>query len=649
MKFGAILTQLLSKYTYRERFIGAILLIYLGLMLPVYWVYELQGDRLSQVERQLEGVVKGRNLLDSYDKIIDDYISWSSHPNDPVTLSINISNLSFDFPLLSSNLESLSQREDYSSKNAYFLTVIDLIETAIRSNAYESHLVLQQNQGLKDLVQGIYFMLPHDNALAAEIYAKSVISSGDKEAQRLFQSSIEHFKQHIMMSKVLLEGAYTAVVGVGGLDESRFELARQSLLNVYRWDSRFIDAALKNFSLEEGMGETEAKLLAQRVIANINVARNEGAALLLDLLRLEQIGYQKARYLFFVPFAIFTVLLVCLIIFRIFSGHFLLISEYISGLLRGDFSEPLYVNPHEELGQFTFRLKTLSNSILRLAFNARVYKKRIQQLLAAVKGELEVRRGQQRVVQRALSGLCTSAHECFLSVQSLADGAGYFAKESKGWITLSDSKTLIGEMPQKIKALEERSTHICKLLSEGNIKVEKTAAMTDLLTHVSEQASLLSLNADLEAISLGCGHTEFVGISHRINSFSSAALSSSASVNTVVRELSMKISNVITSANKCCRTISKGDDYLARVKSGLDAVGMRDEATYQNFQRMSQLMNTQSSVAVNIERLSESLNDLWKRNSAILDDLERSVAEERGLLKSLSDATAKIFSRGDRA
>lgn len=654
------MSHYLSRFSYRQRYIAWMIFVLLCLVLPVCWLWRMETQYLSRVDLQLRGVQEGRALFKLYDTVLDDYVRWASQPLNPrmddgglergLPLDLPL-DLPFDLPELNlpeldlvwNQIQAWKGQGDLSKQNGLYLKVIETINRAIIATAFRSELVLQNEIWLEKLVKGIYFRLAGDSAMVAEIYALSVIADLEDDT---IKRRIEHFRQHVMKSKIGLESAYTFIDSLALEEDGTLSNARQQLLDIYRWDSRFIEAVKENIILGSGKGIFEAKILAYRVMRDIKETRNSAEALLLQLLNEEQASAAYQRLITVV--ALFSLIAVFAIawIFRLLSGHFIIIQNYIKELSRGNFNEPLYVNRHEELGQFALALKVMGGSIQQMLLQMRDRQQKLALSTSHIAAGLDEERHAEKSQKKAFNSLQECSQGMAELSRGLANAMDAFAAKAKQQLLEDQSEEMVAEMHAKLKALVEASEDILARLSEAQDKVMRTHAIAGFMAHVSDQAASLSLKADIEVLHLGADQTIFRGITGEIHHFSDAASTSSEAIGKIIGEMSHSVTHWRAAALKCAREMTQGANSLVSAKLQIGRITTQDLIQTGLLQVINELMEKQAEIEGGLMDAIGDLETTLQEHNATVYKLDDAAAMMRKALKDLENALSALSVQG---
>lgn len=212
------------------------------------------------------------------------------------------------------------------------------------------------------------------------------------------------------------------------------------------------------------------------------------------------------------------------------------------------------------------------------------------------------------------------------SIQESIDSTAELSNEMKQFADESENR--IAECFNLFKQIQEHSAGIA--LSNSNVDssmkqlTEKTEAVhniANIIAGISKQTNLLALNASIEAARAGEAGKGFAVVAEEIRKLSEQVRDSIDNINTTINELNEQVITVTDNVRQSIENVNKQDGMI---KSSVDI--------FHNIEgNMKTLLNI-------VDKISESINELQKSNTKIIDNISEISATTEEVSASSEEA-----------
>lgn len=208
------------------------------------------------------------------------------------------------------------------------------------------------------------------------------------------------------------------------------------------------------------------------------------------------------------------------------------------------------------------------------------------------------------------------------------------ARRSEGTIKLSqdimgrasDARAFTSRASDTTIELYEEVSNEAKTALEQSKAVEKITALTDTIMNISDQTSLLALNASIEAARSGEYGKGFAVVAKEISNLAEQSSSTVNGITAIVQEVTVAVNNI----DKC----------LTKTLQFMESSVIQD---YQSFLKVSNEYNTDAqSFKKTMDDICENLDELGKATNGIVNSIS-------GINATISDSSEGITGVAERA
>lgn len=195
------------------------------------------------------------------------------------------------------------------------------------------------------------------------------------------------------------------------------------------------------------------------------------------------------------------------------------------------------------------------------------------------------------------------------------------------------------------KSIETIDTHV----SETNEAVCRIQKAVDIITSISKQTSLLSLNASIEAARAGDSGKGFAVVASEIQKLAEGSSKSAKEITDIVNEL-IEAANTLSATMKEVKdttdrqksSIFDTKDKFSQVVSDIDTVTTRVYSIDNKTKECSEARNVIVDVISNLSAIAEENAASTQETSASMDELNDSITKLSDMAKTLLELSAVL-------
>lgn len=682
--------NLLGRYSYRQRFIFWVVIVFLVVPVPSYWILTTQYFFSSNAALQLKGSQQAKLWFEVFDGVVNNYIDWTCRlasgekdNNEMAAVKRIIAEaletlkadalvseketftrrgLFHDETIIKNNQEdllvlqqigekisSLADGKELKRHKSVFLECLNQLSQRIHKIAYDYHLILQTKSSAQSLAQSIYFSFTHLQFFLVELSQHTADTrNNDASHADIFDQitiTLNHFNEHFEIIKSTLETAYQELRESAVWKDFSFQEVQTELAYCYQLNVRLIDRIKANLLTMEkdkspwpGSNSLFVKqadcLEKSRYIAN----KIFEAVLLQD-----QRFYQGQQAMVIVALAIFACLLSIFIIFRFLTSHFKQMHGYIQGLSRGNFSNRMNTNPKEEIGQIAIAFQKMGKSIEEVIEQLKALGFRLGQSTEKIAMTAKEQANAMVLQENYLENMDNNIQKISANSQELAHTMDVFTQISRERLESDESNHRLEHLQNKMSMLKNASKNILEILLSLHEKGLNTGKLTRHMTKISDQASLLALNAAIESLNVGKLQS-FDDITEKIQQFSQTTSLSILAIQKIVTEMSQSVALGKITTENCISVITIGASRLIEVSHQLQTITNQDNIQNDKFRLVNNMMQNQAKRSEEMIKAVTALNGISNKNTHSVDMLYGTISELGVLSQELRIVLHALFS-----
>lgn len=664
-EIGSYLNQLQSRFTYRQRFIFFSLIYVLAMPYPAYWMIVNENFLIDKIERQILGL----EVLSSTNDIMHLFIQQ---------------NLTYVFPAQSESLENKITQHilDESNKLDFLLEKAALLRSTSLGNVFSdakpvfqkidvledsygppfSFDIFKQNMerfsaglaqqrkmfdidlNLNPAAQGLtkinFYLLPNVLVNASSLFFLRYDNKGDVQKQLQNTIALEYLKKHFEQIQSLLKSIYRS----GDKEFLRnLSFFQTSMIEYRDVVENFIDLFTSPSSLDLSEKKYEAAFL--RVIQQQQMIWKSSASILKSYY--EHLLHQQRleKYLCLAIIFLASVVVCLFVLLKVLSRHLLAIYDHIQDLAKGNFSKCFCSDATDEFGPVGLAFDKMGNSFQNVVSELRKLGKQLTDSITQI---TKTAKEQEWVVaeqEKGIKEIELTAKLIGMNSRDLAGTMNDLSLSTKQNSLPNLVKSGLDRMHGKMSELTAASTNILNTLVAIQEKVASAKSIVDIMSRVSDQANLISLNAAIETTNVGQDKKGFEKITQEIQRFAEKTAGSMKDIQSIIKEMSINVSAVGIDANSCLKEINEGIHRLALINNQVRSISNQGKEQGKKFDSVNDVMQVQAFAAEGIIISIDQLTEVAQENTRYTTILFQT-AEELGItVVELQDVLDLFFTK----
>ncbi len=323
-----------------------------------------------------------------------------------------------------------------------------------------------------------------------------------------------------------------------------------------------------------------------------------------------------------------------------------MISDIKNG--EGDLTVRLQANSKDEVGQLVAGINSLIESLQQIMLQVRTYSQDLKVSVDSVFRQVGNANGNVNDTSASMEELSASMEEATATTVSLSDQANGINQEMQDMNHEaqqgSDYAKNIKNTADRMKAdVIENKNKAVQLIGEikenlgkaikNSTKVEMINELTNEILSISEQTTLLSLNASIEAARAGEAGKGFAVVANEIRALADSSNNTankiqeiSAMVTGAVNELSANANNMIDFVNTDVMRdydlmVDTVDQYNTDANSFDEILSKFYNNTNQLSQTMTEMAESINQIAVTIEESSHAIENVASNSTELVESM----------------------------
>lgn len=324
--------------------------------------------------------------------------------------------------------------------------------------------------------------------------------------------------------------------------------------------------------------------------------------------------------------------------FRVLTKHLLRLLDYIQGLTKGDFSLPIQVDKHDEVGMISIAFYKMGGVIESIALQLKNLNRNLVSLSSNIKAAADLQRTAVTNQEKSLNTLENTLAIIRPKSRELGDAMGSFTQDSKQRFQENAQRERLNAMQANMATLTDASTDVLNILTHLQETVLGTHFLIDFMTKISDQIHQLYINASIETLNSSEHYRViFDDITLQIQRFADATYESTSAIKKIISDMTQGVLTGKKTAEGCLNEIGAGGSRLLIVEDQLFQIGEQGEEQIIEFYIVNEIMQ-----AV-VDETDKMIGSLSRLNGKISES-SNSVAGLDGAVTELGAATQELQS-----
>ena len=215
--------------------------------------------------------------------------------------------------------------------------------------------------------------------------------------------------------------------------------------------------------------------------------------------------------------------------------------------------------------------------------------------------------------------------------------------------SVDDTLTVMGNLKDHSKEIASTNTEVEKSMNNLLDRTSSVQQIADIITNISQQTNLLSLNASIEAARAGEMGKGFAVVAQEIRSLADQTKDAIGSINQIVFELNEQVTLATNNVNRSINATVKQESLLENSTGVFNIINQNINLLVEDVNvmngKLGQLQNANNSIVDNISQISatteevsassEEAASISEENSNNVKDIVSLLHEIRNTLKRL--------------
>ncbi len=199
---------------------------------------------------------------------------------------------------------------------------------------------------------------------------------------------------------------------------------------------------------------------------------------------------------------------------------------------------------------------------------------------------------------------------------------------------------------QELVTISEQTSHaIDEVRAQTNLTNESAKAIqiaTDMITNISAQTNMLSLNASIEAARAGENGKGFAVVADEIRNLSEQSKSSADEIMAIVSELIRNSNTSVDTMNQVAVSVQEQNEKLENTKAMFRSLNGEITSVSDGVNRIRDIMDVLEEQKNTVTASVEQLASIAEENAASTEETSASMAELQNIVKECHEQTQRL-------
>ncbi|MDF2644760.1 MAG: methyl-accepting chemotaxis protein [Paenibacillus sp.] len=307
------------------------------------------------------------------------------------------------------------------------------------------------------------------------------------------------------------------------------------------------------------------------------------------------------------------------------------ITEAVKKMAEGDLTPRLAIKRSDELGQLADNMNLMLDSFSDIVGKARYTAEQLgassEELTACAAESVDISTTIAQSIQEVFNAskgqlqgaeqTSTAMGEMAIGVQRIAESSSVVTEASHASLQeVQQGRVAINQAVEQMKFINEsvgKSANDMRALESYS---QKIGEIVSVITEITSQTQLLSLNASIEAARAGEQGRGFAVVANEVKKLAEQSSSSAADISSLIREVQSSTSRAVQAMNKGVLDVEKGSELI-------DAAGQVFNRVTSTFQEISDQIQEVSAasqeMSAGTEEVTASMSEIVHMTKASYD------------------------------
>ena len=200
---------------------------------------------------------------------------------------------------------------------------------------------------------------------------------------------------------------------------------------------------------------------------------------------------------------------------------------------------------------------------------------------------------------------------------------------------------------QELVAISEQTSQaIDEVRTQTNLTNESAKAIqtaTDMITNISAQTNMLTLNASIEAARAGENGKGFAVVADEIRNLSEQSKSSADEIMAIVSELIRNSNTSVTTMNQVSGRVQEQNEKLENTRAMFQSLNQEIASVSDGVNRIREIMEVLEGQKNTVTTSVEQLASIAEENAASTEETSASMTELKDIVKQCHEQTQRLI------
>lgn len=321
---------------------------------------------------------------------------------------------------------------------------------------------------------------------------------------------------------------------------------------------------------------------------------------------------------------------------QIFLAVALTIAMFIVPLLQGKFNADIFgaLEDEKKLQQ------TILADVMNISSKVKEESESVEQILNKLEASSITAREAVEEIAVGTQNNTRNIEQQTVMTQNIQSAISEAADKSKNMVGISDSvkenvtasTTYMQQLNEHTKAITATNEQVVEEMDDLTEKTKQMKLLSDTIMNISSQTNLLALNASIESARAGEAGRGFAVVADQIRQLAEQTKSATASIHTLLEELSTKTQVVSDSIHASVGAAEEQSELINQVHQNVQIVG-------------EQMVDLSS----NVLDIDQKIGELQESNNIIIDSITQLSASSEEVQASTENVSAITVSNEKEA
>jgi methyl-accepting chemotaxis protein len=319
----------------------------------------------------------------------------------------------------------------------------------------------------------------------------------------------------------------------------------------------------------------------------------------------------------------------------------------VSQIAKGDLTHKVKIRSKDEIGELAKQLNIMVDSLKNLLSEVSLSSSQVAAFSEELTSSGEESSKASDFISTSISQVAEGAETQFESVQAseeivreIANNIQHISK-LVGHVAHSTMETsqssqsgiqIITSTINQMNTIEEKSSHTEQMILSLGAKSDEIGNIVALITHISSQTNILSLNASIEAARAGEYGRGFSIVAAEIRKLAEQSTESTKQIQQLISQIQVESTNSINSMH---------DSQIA-IKQGVSLVTQAGESFNHINNSIDQIVDQMQNIDGAVEQINTGIEHLLTRNQKMTEVSNTALSHTQNVAASAEEQTASM-------